>query len=64
MWAVYLLALGRKHIEDMLPGAAKGMSREYVTGVSSRQLGHSDYMNWSGSPLGLSQFLNRYILME
>lgn len=49
MWAVYLLALGRKHIEDMLPGAAKGISREYVTGVSSRQLGHSDYMNWSGS---------------
>ena len=60
MWPVYLLALDRKHIEDMLPGAAKGISGEYVTAVFIRHQGSSDYKNWSGSPQGLSQFLGMH----
>ena len=36
MWPVYLLALDRKYIEDMLPGAAKGISGECATVVFIR----------------------------
>lgn len=60
MWPVYLLALDRKYIDDVLPVAAKGISGECVTAVCIRHQGSSDYMNWSGSPQGLSHFLGMH----